>query len=169
MNIPLLREFRLGDEHALHAVFHSAIREVACRDYTSEQIAAWAPAEWDEAAWARRIRGISPSVVEVDGVPVAYADLQANGYIDHFFVAAAWARRGIGAMLMEHVHRRASEMGVERLWSDVSRTAQPFFARFGFHIVRVNSGVIRGVEVPNARMEKLLIGRRTLPPEAGAA
>ena len=154
MTTAIVREFRPGEEAALHSVFYSAVREVASRDYTSDQIAAWAPVEWDRTAWAARIRGIRPFVAEVDGEPVGYADVQANGYVDHFFVAAPWVRRGVGGTLMEKIHLRASDLGIKLLWSDVSRTAQPFFSRFGFRVVRESSAVIRGITVPNARMEK---------------
>jgi putative acetyltransferase len=38
-----LREFGLGDEPALQAVFHSSIHCLAVRDYTTEQLDALAP------------------------------------------------------------------------------------------------------------------------------
>ncbi|WP_369825877.1 hypothetical protein [Achromobacter sp. HZ34] len=44
-----IRRFRLGDEPALFQVFHSAIHLIAARDYTPEQIEAWAP----DAGWRR--------------------------------------------------------------------------------------------------------------------
>lgn len=152
----MVRDFRIGDEGRLHCVFHSAVREIACRDYSPEQVAAWAPEEWDVEAWSARVRGMKPFVVEVEGEIVGYGDVQDDGYMDHFFVAAAWTRRGIGAMLMRRIHLRASELGLGRLWSDVSRTAQPFFFHFGFRIVQETEAIIRGVALPNARMEKRL-------------
>jgi putative acetyltransferase len=84
----LIREFRIGDEPGLHQVFLSAIHEIAIRDYTLEQVNAWAPRSLDPTLWADRMRGIAPFVVEHEGRPVAYADVQDNGYIDHFFVSA---------------------------------------------------------------------------------
>jgi putative acetyltransferase len=44
-----LRGFLEGDEAALRAVFESAIHGVAIRDYTLEQLDAWAPREFDPA------------------------------------------------------------------------------------------------------------------------
>lgn len=37
-----VREFRAGDEAALFKVFYSAVYQVASRDYSPEQIQAWA-------------------------------------------------------------------------------------------------------------------------------
>jgi len=100
------------------------------------------------------MHGIRPFVVEHDGEVVAYADVQDSGYIDHFFVDSAHAGRGVGSMLMRHLHEVASGRGVSLLSSDVSRTAQPFFERFGFRVVEQRSPVVRGVVVPNALMHK---------------
>ena len=43
----LIREFRIGDELALHAVFHSAVHHLARDRYTPEQLDAWTPAAID--------------------------------------------------------------------------------------------------------------------------
>ena len=152
----LIREFRVGDEPDLHKVFLSAIHEIAIRDYEPEQINAWAPRSLDPVLWVDRMRGIAPFVAEHDGKPVAYADLQDNGYIDHFFVSAPFARQGVGSKLMRRIHDAAALKGIPVLTSHVSRTAQPFFRHFGFVIIEERQPVIRGITVPNALMEKRL-------------
>jgi putative acetyltransferase len=151
-----IREFRLGDEPALHQVFLSAIHGLAIRDYTLEQVNAWAPRSLDLELWANRMRGIAPFVMEQEGKPIAYADVQDNGYIDHFFVSAPFARQGVGSQLMHRIHEKAALQGMPLLTSEVSRTAQPFFKKFGFVIVEEKMPVIRGIAVPNASMEKRL-------------
>jgi putative acetyltransferase len=151
-----IRPFRAGDEPALLAVFSSSIHGLACKNYTPEQVQAWAPQDIDPILWASRMQGIQPFVVEASGEVVAYADVQSSGYIDHFFVAAAYARQGVGSMLMEHIHRTAREREIPVLTSDVSLTAQPFFKKFGFVIVEQRVPVIRGIAVPNALMRKEL-------------
>ena len=149
-----IRRFRPGDESALHSVFHSAIHGVASRDYTPEQIDAWAPENVDREKWRQRVSEIDPFVVEIDGQIVAYADLQDDGYIDHFYVAASCARQGCGTLLMNHILDTATAKGMRVLTSNVSRTAQPFFRKFGFVIVEERSPVVRGTVVPNALMRR---------------
>lgn len=157
-----VRSFRNGDESALHAVFLSAVHEIACADYTPEQLQAWAPRDLDQALWARRIQGIQPFVVENESGLVGYADVQPNGYIDHFFVAAPYARKGVGSMLMKHIHAAAHATSIKTLTSDVSLTAQPFFAKFGFEVVEQRSPVVLGLIVPNALMRKELAANWSL-------
>jgi putative acetyltransferase len=136
----------------LFEVFHSAIHRTARRDYTDAQVNAWAPADLDPAIWRGKIAAIAPFVVLVDERIVAYADLQPDGYIDHFFVHGEHARQGIGTLLMRHLLALAGQRGLAALTSDVSRTAQPFYRRFGFVVVAQREPVIRGVVVPNASM-----------------
>jgi putative acetyltransferase len=102
------------------------------------------------------MRGIDPYVVEVNGQIIAYADLQTDGYIDHFFVSGEHAREGAGRLLMSVIHESADTRNLKVLTSDVSRTAQPFFERFGFVVVERRQPQIRGVAVPNALMRKIL-------------
>jgi putative acetyltransferase len=149
-----IRAFRVGDEAALHKVFLSAIHHIACKDYTPDQIEAWTPASLDQSIWVARMRGIAPFVVQYEGSIVAYADFQPDGYIDHFFVSATVARIGVGTMLMNHIHTAARARGITTLTSDVSLTAQSFFANFGFAVVEQRVPMIRGVIVPNAFMRK---------------
>ncbi len=155
-----LRDFRIGDEAALYQLHHGAIHRVASRDYTAEQIDAWAPPEPDLEAWALKMRALQPFVAEADGVIAGYADLQASGYLDHFYVSADFQRRGVGRMLMGRIHEEAARLGITELKSDVSRTAQPFFASFGFDIVEQRSVVRHGVTIPNALMRKVLTPSR---------
>jgi len=158
-----LRAFRPGDEPALRAVFESAIHEVAIRDYSQRQVDAWAPRPCDVDAWARRMQGIAPFVALLDGRIAGYADLQASGDIDHFFVAAAAGGQGVGGALMRRILARAGELGLDELTSHVSITAQPFFARFGFEVVEHRVFDVRGVEMRNVAMRKRLMPPRSRP------
>ncbi len=100
---------------------------------------------------------LNPFVAVEQGEIVGYADVQTSGYIDHFYVSGNHPRRGIGALLMRTLHEEAGRLGLTELTSHVSKTAQPFFAAFGFVIVEHRSSVIRGVTVPNVSMRKTLL------------
>lgn len=150
--VPHIRRYVAGDEPTLFDVYYTAIHLVACRDYSAEQIQAWAPRDVDPVRWEKRIRGINPFVAEMNGEIVGYADLQDNGYIDHFFVSGNHPRFGIGTCLMRHLLEEAQSRGIPEITSDVSRTAQPFYERFGFAIVEQRQPEVRGVVIPNALM-----------------
>jgi putative acetyltransferase len=151
-----VRELRIGDEPALRAVFESAIHEVAIRGYTPLQVDTWAPQEYDAVAWATRVQGLQPFVALLEDRIAGYADVQANGYVDQFYVAARAGGQGVGGALMRRILARAGELGLAELSSHVSLTAQPFFAHFGFIVTEHRVVNVRGVEMRNAAMKKLL-------------
>jgi putative acetyltransferase len=150
----LVRRYQGGEESTLFEVYYSAVHLIASQDYTPAQIQAWAPRNLDPALWERKIQAIKPFVAELDGQIVGYADLQSNGYIDHFFVSGNCPRQGIGAKLMKHLVNEATAQGIPEMTADVSRTAQPFFQKFGFEVVEQRFPVVRGVELPNALMRR---------------
>jgi putative acetyltransferase len=152
-----IRRFIEGDEAALFRVRQSSIHQVASRDYTREQVDAWAPFDLDPALWRERVRKIDPFVVLEGNEIVGYADVQPNGYIDHFFVAGDHGGKGVGSLLMRRIHEQAAALKLTELSSDVSRTAQPFFLRHGFVVVEQRSPVRRGVVIPNALLRKSLV------------
>jgi putative acetyltransferase len=152
-----IRRFKIGDEIALFRVFFSAIHGIASRDYNRDQIQAWAPADLDPKLWESHMRNIRPFVVVADGEIIGYADVQSNGYIDHFFVSGNHPRQGIGSLLMKRIHEEARLLGFDELTSNVSKTAEPFFVLHGFHVMERGLPVRNGVTLPNALMRKKLL------------
>ncbi len=149
-----IRRFQIGDEVALSHVFLSAVHKVASRDYTREQIHAWAPTDMDLGIWAKHIQVLQPFVAEIGNEITGYADIQPSGYIDHFYVSGNYVRKGIGTLLMNRIHEEAKRLGVRELTSDVSKTAESFFVLHGFHVEERRFPVCRGVSMQNALMRK---------------
>lgn len=152
-----IRRFRNGDEISLFSVFLSSVHTLASHYYTHEQIVAWAPSDIDPDHWTNRMRALRPFVVEVDGEIAGYADVQPNGYIDHFYVSGAYPRQGVGTLLMDRIHEEAREHGMGELTSNVSKAAEAFYLRHGFHVVERGFPVCRGVTLQNALMRKYLV------------
>lgn len=134
----------------------SSVHQLGAGYYTREQLNAWAPAAYDRGKWQEKIAIIRPYVAVVDGRIAGYADLQASGYIDHFFVSGAWARRGVGSALMRHIHEVAHARGLPELSAQVSLSAEAFFARHGFAVRMRQSVPVLGVALDNAQMAKKL-------------
>lgn len=152
----LIRSYHPGEEAQLHAIFHAAVHGLARCDYSAEQLHAWSPQEYDCALWSQRMRANQTLVAELDERPVAFADLQPSGYIDMFFVDPAYARRGVGSALLRHIMAMAGTRAIGVLRSDVSLTAEPFFARHGFLVETRNRVQVRGVMLDNATMSRML-------------
>ncbi len=148
----VIRRFRAGDEGALRKLFFETIRYVNRRDYSDEQVRAWASDDYEAEHWSSRIRNLNPFVCEIDGEIAGYADLQPSGLIDHFFVSRHYQRQGVGSALFQQIEEEAKLLEVEELHSNVSITARPFFEKFGFDVVAQQEIEINGVALDNFRM-----------------
>ncbi|WP_255989609.1 GNAT family N-acetyltransferase [Chitinolyticbacter albus] len=156
MNLTL-RQAREGDAATLRQVLHASVHGLASRDYTPEQCAAWAPADYDTTAWAQRLAGLTTWVAERNGMVAGFASLRDDGYVDFLYVAPAHAGCGVGSALMRAVLERAKEQGCPVLWSDVSETARPCFSHHGFTVQARQQLVREGVALHNYRMRHALI------------
>lgn len=152
----LIRKYHPGEELALRDIFHSSVHKLGSTCYSTDQLDVWAPNEFDPEQWILRIQKVNPWVLELEGQIAAFADLQPDGYIDLFYVSGLYGRRGLGSILLCHLIKEASPMGLCSLFSNVSLSAQPLFLKFGFTITSINTFMLRGVEISNARMVKRL-------------
>lgn len=149
-----IRRFKHGEERVLWQICYSSIHKIARSDYTKAQLNAWAPIDLDENVWVEKIRKNQPFVAELNGQLVGYADIQPNGFIDHFFVSGNHARQGIGSALMTTLEHQAQQMYIPKLSAYVSSNAQKFFERFGFVVQEHRTSTIRGQQLANALMGK---------------
>lgn len=152
-----IRMYEPNDADSLRQLKYETIHAVNIADYTKAQLDAWAPASFDREVWQARINAMHPFIVELEGKCVGFADLQEDGYIDHFFCHFQHQRQGVGRALMAHIFAVGHQRGITRFYSHVSITAKPFFARFGFRVVKEQQVAINGHVLTNFLMEKTLL------------
>ena len=151
-----IRDYRASDLNALIDVFRGSVRRVAQRDYTHEQIMAWAPDDIDHEARRARHSSKPTWVAEIAGVFVGFADLEPDGHLDCMYVHPDYQRLGVASILLLHVEATAKTHGLTRLYSEVSITARPFFERRGFRLLAAQTVTFNGQTFKNYRMEKVL-------------
>jgi len=152
----LIRRAKRGDIPQISRLYYETVHRVNARDYTAEQIHAWASRIYPDAFWQRRIRRYTVFVAEDEEAVVGFAEYSPTGAIDCFCVHHAQQHRGIGATLMARIERGARSRGNARLYADVSITAEPFFRRLGFRVVRRQTTFYRKRTFKQAVMEKQL-------------
>jgi putative acetyltransferase len=152
----IIRKFQIGDELYLREIFFNTIRKINRKDYSELQVRAWAPDDQDELSWHKRISGINPYVATLKGNIVGYADVQDDGYIDHFFCHWQYQGKGIGKALMQKLMASGKQRGISRFYSHVSISAKPFFEYFGFKVIKSQQVEVRGQVLTNYVMEKVV-------------
>lgn len=153
-----LRPFRPDDAPALLALFRDTIRRINSRDYDADQIRAWASDEIDPNIWADRFTGRFVRVAETDDRPIGFAELEATGHIDRFYVSAHHQRRGVGRAMLAALVAEARRLGIGRLFTEASITARSFFESQGFQTLAPQVVTCRGAEFVNYRMERSIVG-----------
>ncbi|MFN1534529.1 GNAT family N-acetyltransferase [Vibrio jasicida] len=151
-----IRDFQEEDAPTLWALFFNTVRNVNRRDYTEQQVKAWAQEGFDSQLWLKKMISIQPFVAELDGVIVGYSDVQPSGLVDHFFCHHEYQGQGVGRSLMTHVFKQAEAKGRNRIYSEVSITARPFYEHMGFTVVNEQQIEVRGATLTNYVMERHL-------------
>jgi putative acetyltransferase len=150
----VIRDYTAADAPDLWALKFHTIHQINKRDYTAEQLRAWAPAGFDMQIWQKRADGMHPYIAQFGHTIVGFADLQPDGYIDHFFCSADYQGCGVGKALMQHILHRAQMLALPRVYSAVSITAKPFYENFGFTVVKKQSVEVNGEHLTNFLMER---------------
>jgi putative acetyltransferase len=152
-----VRRYRPEETEVLMRLFYDTVHSVNSRDYTPEQIAAWAPeAALDLPTWQRRFAAKQPMVAVEGESLLGFVELDANGQIDCFYVHHEHQRAGVGTALMDAVVAEGRRRRLEHLLADVSITGRAFFTHHGFKVLREQLVELRGQKLRNYVMFKLL-------------
>lgn len=150
----LVRPYAAADLDDLITLFRDSVRQVARRDYTLEQVLAWAPDQIDRETWALRFAASSAWLAAHGDRTAGFVTLEPDGHIDMLYVHAALQRQGIASKLLERVEISARSRGLARLFTEASITARPFFERRGFRVIQEQSVVRHGQKLANFRMDR---------------
>ncbi|UFP93343.1 GNAT family N-acetyltransferase [Gloeobacter morelensis] len=151
-----LRPYEPGDAPALIHLFRDTVRRINVRDYSPEQVAAWAPEEIDSRVWEGQLTDRFAVVAQIGEAVVGFTDFESDGHLDRFYVHADYQGRGVGGAMLAAVEAEAVRLGLDRVFTEASITARPFFERRGFRVLQAQTVVRRGEKLVNYRMEKRL-------------
>lgn len=145
----IIRGYRPGDCPELLRLFYDTVHTVNARDYSPEQLNAWADGRPDMAAWERSFMEHTTLIAELDGVITGFGDIANDGYLDRLYVHRDYQGMGIATALCGRL-----ESGHDYITTYASITARPFFEGRGYRVVRENRAVRHNIELINYLMEK---------------
>lgn len=147
-----IRPYRSADCQEMAALFYDTVHSVNARDYSPQQLDAWADGHPDLDAWNRSFLAHISLVAKEAGRITGFADLDpAAGYLDRLYVHKDCQGRGIAGALCGALENAAK---TETVTTYASITARPFFEGRGYRVVRENLVERRGVALKNFLMEK---------------
>jgi N-acetylglutamate synthase-like GNAT family acetyltransferase len=142
---------------AILNLFRTTVHTINSKDYTKEQLEAWAPEKADLSRWEQSLsRSYTQIAINDNNEILGFANLDKDGLIDYFYVAAHCQGEGIGKMLMIALLNHAENLKFPRLFTFASSTASGFFIKIGFRFIQSRQVHLRGQVLTNHLLEKLL-------------
>lgn len=150
----LIRKFKNSDTEEIMQLFYDTVHRINIRDYSSEQVNAWAPKDMDYEQWSDRLQNKMTYVAEEDGKILGFAELEKTGHIGCFYCHANYQNRGVGTQLLTQLQLTAKNLGIPKLFTEASITARPFFEHKEFRVITPQEVERRGMKFINYVMEK---------------
>jgi GNAT superfamily N-acetyltransferase len=151
-----IRLFHPDDTPTLMQLFYETVHQVNCRDYSPEQLVAWAPPDMEEGQWRSRLSQPTTFVALFHEIIVGFCEFAADGHIGCFYTHYQHQEQGVGTALLEKVQGIAQQQQLRQLYTEASITARPFFEHHGFETLAAQQVARRGVLLGNFRMRKVL-------------
>ena len=127
-----IREYQSSDCEELTKLFYNTVHTVNAKDYTEEQLDAWATGQVDLNKWDQSLREHYSIVAVENEMLVSFGDIDESGYLDHLFVHADYQGKGIGTMICNRLEQAVSG----NIITHASITARPFFEKRGYRVDR---------------------------------
>lgn len=147
------RRAKEADITQIGKLFRDTILNVNISDYNAEQVKVWAAGYNDIEKWRKKIAEQYFILVEENNVLCGFSSITTQGYLDYMYVSKDYQGRGVASLLLQVLLVKANEWNVQRITSDVSKTALPFFLHKGFKIVKEQQVLLRGMYFTNYHME----------------
>ena len=151
-----IRLFHSQDTDQIAQLFYQTVHEINCRDYSRSQCLAWSPENLYFRDWAKICASRYTFVAEIESVIVGFGELEVNGHIDCFYCHKDYQRCGVGSQIYRAIEQKAIELRLQRLFTESSITAKPFFQHMGFKLISKQQVTCRGETFTNYAMEKFL-------------
>lgn len=146
-----IRRYEEKDLDAVLQLFYDSVHAVCARDYTKEQLFAWADGNPNRAEWNASLSKNETYVAEENGTVIGFADLENKNYLNRLYVHKDFQRQGVAAALCEILEQSA----VGDIVVHASITAKPFFVKRGYIEKQKQRVLRRGVWLENYVMVKL--------------
>ena len=146
-----LREYLPSDCEQLAELFYQTVHSVNAKDYTEEQLDAWATGTVDLCEWNSSFLKHKTIVAVENGEIVGFGDMDSTGYLDRLYVHKCYQRKGVASAICDALE--SSSKG-KKFTTHASITAKPFFQHRGYRAVKEQEVLRQGIALANYVMEK---------------
>ena len=146
----IIREYQRDDCEAITELFYNTVHTVNAKDYTEEQLTAWATGKADLEQWDRSLQEHFSLVAVEVGMIVGFGDIDSTGFLDRLYVHKDYQGKGIATAICEALEQAVAG----KITTHASITAKPFFENRGYKVIREQQVTRQNVLLTNFIMEK---------------
>jgi len=143
-----IREYQSSDCEEIIKLFDNTVHTVNAKDYTKEQLDAWATGRVDLNKWDQSLREHYSLVAVENEMIVGFGDIDKSEYLDRLFVHEDYQGKGIGTMICNRLEQAVSGSVI----THASITAKTFLEKRGYRVVKEQQVERKGVFLTNFEM-----------------
>lgn len=147
----VIRRYRPSDCAQMADLFYHTVHAVNAKDYSQEQLCAWADGKINLKEWNRSFSEHFTIVAAEQDKIIGFGDMDLSGYLDRLYVHKDFQRQGVAAAICNALEQAVSASAIT---TQASVTAKPFFEHRGYRVVRKQQVMKNGVSFTNYLMEK---------------
>lgn len=148
-----LRRYTSADCPEMAQLFYETVHCVNARDYSPEQLDAWADGNVDLDRWNSSFMEHDTWIAVEDNQIAGFGDVDHTGYLDRLYVHKDYQGRGIAGAICDKLEQSFPADFIE---THASKTARPFFERRGYIVVKEQQVERHGVYLTNYVMKKAM-------------
>lgn len=145
-----IRTYQEQDLKEIIDLFYHTVHAINKKDYTEEQLNAWAPKNGDLNRWNTLLSEHFTIVAVYQNQIVGFGDITSTGYLDHLYVHYQFQGKGIATRIVDLLEMNS----FSKIEVHASLTAKPFFEKRGYIVVKEQQVKRNGIFLKNYVMEK---------------
>ena len=147
----IIREYQSSDCKEITDLFYNTVHVVNAKDYTEEQLNAWATGNVELEQWNQSLQEHFSLVAIDHGMIVGFGDIDSTGYLDRLYVHKDYQGKGIATAICEALEKAIPG----KITTHASITAKPFFENRGYKVTIEQQVNRQNVLLTNFVMEKV--------------
>lgn len=131
--VMLIRKYEASDCKYLAELFYNTVHSINIKDYTEEQLNAWATGIVDLEKWNQSLLSHFSVVAVEEGSIIGFGGIDKTGDIDRLYVHKDYQNQGIATKICDKLE---SIFDVDKITTHASITAKHFFEKRWYKVIK---------------------------------
>ncbi len=130
----LIASYKPKNLRQILSLFYETVPIAAAKDYTPEQLDAWAPRSLcaaDEEKWDSSLSANETLLAWEQDRLVGFGDADETGYLDRLYVASDRRGTGVGTEILKRLEAYAAKAAAKSMYTHASDRRGPFLSGAG--------------------------------------